>query len=129
MVPEVKNIAAVVMNGEEEEDEFVAPSATWTPEKEVVVSSEYLSPAEKPLVSERFGHRKPAKASPEGTILLILFFVLNSCLLIICVFLEFYEVSFRFVYLPIGQNSFQIWRLSLPHSATFPNFHSEKEKL
>lgn len=66
VVPEVKNIAAVVMNGEEEEDEFVAPSATWTPEKEVVVSSEYLSLAEKPLVSERFGHRKPAKASPEG---------------------------------------------------------------
>ena len=92
VVPEVKNIAAVVMNGEEEEDEFVAPSATWTPEKEVAVSSEYLSPAEKPLVSERFGHRKPAKASPEGTILLILFFVLNSCLLIICVFLELYEV-------------------------------------
>ena len=69
MVPEVKNIAEVVMNnGEEEEDEFVDPSATWTPEKEVVVSSEYLSLAEKPLVSERFGHRKPAKASPEGTI-------------------------------------------------------------
>ncbi|XP_030971853.1 uncharacterized protein LOC115991979 [Quercus lobata] len=66
VVPEVKNIAAVVMNGEEEEDEFVAPSAMWTPEKEVVVSSEYLFPAEKPLVSERFGHRKPAKASPEG---------------------------------------------------------------
>nr|POE50507.1 hypothetical protein CFP56_27968 [Quercus suber] len=66
-VPEVKNIAAVVMNnGEEEEDEFVDPSATWTPEKDVVVSSEYLYPAEKPLVSERFGHRKPAKASPEG---------------------------------------------------------------
>ena len=69
VVPEVKNIAEVVMNnGEEEEDEFVDPSATWTPEKEVVVSSEYIPPAEKPLVSERFGHRKPAKASPEGTI-------------------------------------------------------------
>ena len=69
MVPEVKNIAEVVMNnGEEEEDEFVDPSATWTPEKEVVVSSEYIPPAEKPLVSERFGHRKLAKASPEGTI-------------------------------------------------------------
>ncbi|KAF3945672.1 hypothetical protein CMV_027973 [Castanea mollissima] len=66
VVPEVKNIAAVVVNKEEEEDEFVAPSATWTPEKEVAISSEYLSPAEKPLVSERFGHRKPARASPEG---------------------------------------------------------------
>ena len=58
---------------------------------------------------------------------LLLFFVLNSCLLIICVFLEFYEVSFRLVYLPIGQNSFQIWRLSLPRSATFP-ISTVKEK-
>ncbi|XP_075664472.1 uncharacterized protein LOC142634080 [Castanea sativa] len=64
VVPEVKNIAAVVVVNEEEE--YVAPSATWTPEKEVAISSEYLSPAEKPLVSERFGHRKPARASPEG---------------------------------------------------------------
>ena len=75
VVPEVKNIAEVVMNnGEEEEDEFVDPSATWTPEKEVVVSSEYIPPAEKPLVSERFGHRKPAKASPEGTIFATILF-------------------------------------------------------
>ena len=128
VVPEVKNIAAVVMNGEEEEDEFVAPSATWTAEKEVVVSSEYLFPAEKPLVSERFGHRKPAKASPEGTILLILFFVLNSCLLIICVFLELYEViSFCLL-------TYRTKQLSNMASFTstlsyFPNFHSEKEKL
>ena len=35
--------------------------------------------------------------------------------------------SFHFVYFPIGQNSFQIWCLSLPCSATFPNFHGEKE--
>uniref|UniRef100_A0A7N2R5Q5 Uncharacterized protein n=1 Tax=Quercus lobata TaxID=97700 RepID=A0A7N2R5Q5_QUELO len=54
------------MNGEEEEDEFVASSATWRLEKEVVVSSEYLSPAENPLVSKRFNHRKLAKASRKG---------------------------------------------------------------
>ena len=69
MFPKVKNVVVVVMNGEEEEDKFVASSATWTPKKEVVVSSKYLSLAEKPLVSKRFNHRKPTKASPEGTIL------------------------------------------------------------
>ena len=30
------------------------------------IPPEYLSPTEKPLVSARFGHRKPPKSTPEG---------------------------------------------------------------
>uniref|UniRef100_A0A2N9GPL6 DUF4408 domain-containing protein n=1 Tax=Fagus sylvatica TaxID=28930 RepID=A0A2N9GPL6_FAGSY len=67
VVPEVKK-EVVVLNGsaevdedEEEDDDFKeALNATWTPPKK---RNESL---EKPLVSARFSHRKPAKASPEG---------------------------------------------------------------
>ncbi|XP_059661214.1 uncharacterized protein LOC132307438 [Cornus florida] len=51
----------------QEENEFVISRSTWTPPqrmKSPEVQSDNLSPASaKPLVSSRFGHRKP---SPEG---------------------------------------------------------------
>ncbi|XAR66398.1 hypothetical protein NMG60_11012622 [Bertholletia excelsa] len=49
---------------------FVISRSTWTPPQRMSASevqSENLFPmTEKPLVSSRFGHRKPVKASPEG---------------------------------------------------------------
>ncbi|KAI4296635.1 hypothetical protein L6164_036580 [Bauhinia variegata] len=68
---------AIVVNGtvavEEDEDgkeiEDRAVSSTWTQIKRMdspEFPSEYLSRAERPLVSARFSHRKPLKASPEG---------------------------------------------------------------
>ena len=52
---------------EEQEEEFVISESTWIPPRRMD-SSEILLPAEKPLVSTRFGHRKPInRASPEGT--------------------------------------------------------------
>lgn len=50
---------AVVVNGSAEEDLF-------TPER--MDSAEDLFTPEKPLVSARFGHRKPVKASTEGNL-------------------------------------------------------------
>ncbi|KAI9197911.1 hypothetical protein LWI28_006551 [Acer negundo] len=44
-------------------------NTTWTPPRRVDSSetlADYDLTAEKPLVSSRFGHRKPVKASPEG---------------------------------------------------------------
>lgn len=67
-VDSVSEVAeAVVVNGsaeeEDEEEEFV-PS-----QPKRMDSSEDLFTPEKPLVSARFGHRKPVKASTEGTLL------------------------------------------------------------
>ncbi|CAL5409759.1 unnamed protein product [Camellia sinensis] len=72
MVAEEKT---VVMNGpdavdEDEEDAFVISGNTWKPPQRIKspeIQTEYMFPSpEKPLVSARFGHRKPIKASPEG---------------------------------------------------------------
>lgn len=74
--PPVLDVKAVIVNGAEaieDEDEKgiddVGMESTWTllermdsPE----IPAEYLLPTEKPLVSSRFAHRKPLKASPEG---------------------------------------------------------------
>lgn len=48
-----------------EKDEFTISRSSWTPERKD--SAESLISAEKPLVSMRFGHRRSAKSSPEGT--------------------------------------------------------------
>lgn len=73
--------AGLVMNGyveaeEEEEDdddgdeEALGWKSTGNQTKILYPSetqlTECFSPAEKPLVSARFGHRKPVKASPQG---------------------------------------------------------------
>ncbi|KAK9268264.1 hypothetical protein L1049_010707 [Liquidambar formosana] len=68
----VSEVKAVVSGPEveyEEDEEFVISRSTWSPPKRLDSSeslSELFLPAEKPLVSSRFGHRKPVKASPEG---------------------------------------------------------------
>ncbi|KAJ9136228.1 hypothetical protein P3X46_033325 [Hevea brasiliensis] len=53
----------------EVEDDFAISKSTWIPPKGMDSSEnlpELLLPSEKPLVSARFGHRKPVRASPEG---------------------------------------------------------------
>ncbi|RVW93093.1 hypothetical protein CK203_031480 [Vitis vinifera] len=45
-------------------DEFTISRSSWTPERKD--SMENMIPAEKPLVSMRFGHRRAVKSSPEG---------------------------------------------------------------
>ncbi|BFG27639.1 hypothetical protein CerSpe_139140 [Prunus speciosa] len=57
--PEVEDVRV-------DEDEVVISSSTWTPPKSVMKSDEIASPVEKPLVSVRFSHRKPARSSPEA---------------------------------------------------------------
>ncbi|KAI4299302.1 hypothetical protein L6164_032771 [Bauhinia variegata] len=75
--PPVLEVKTVVVNGtvtvEEDEDlkgiDDQSFKSTWTPIKRMDSSeftSEYLPTEEKPLISARFGHRKPLKASPEG---------------------------------------------------------------
>lgn len=66
-VDSVSEVAeAVVVNGSaEEEEEFVASQP-----KRMDSLEDFFTP-EKPLVSARFGHRKPIKASTEGTYLTI----------------------------------------------------------
>ncbi|CAN1182820.1 hypothetical protein LINPERPRIM_LOCUS31769 [Linum perenne] len=54
----------------DDEDEFVISRSAWIPPTKKWIESpekllELLSPAEKPLVSARFGHRKPVKVTPE----------------------------------------------------------------
>ncbi|KAK6932491.1 protein of unknown function DUF4408 [Dillenia turbinata] len=68
----VKSVDKVVLVVEEDEaDEFVISRSTWTPPARMD-STESLSdiaflPAEKPLVSSRFGHhRRAPKSTPEG---------------------------------------------------------------
>ncbi|EEF40921.1 uncharacterized protein LOC8281755 [Ricinus communis] len=54
---------------EDKDEDFVISKSTWVPSKRIDPSEsqpELLIPAEKPLISARFGHRKPVKASPEG---------------------------------------------------------------
>ncbi|KAI3408345.1 DUF4408 domain-containing protein [Psidium guajava] len=55
---------------EEEEDEFVISRSTWTPAARRTnspeLTAERLPAPEKPLVSSRFVHRRPSKASPEA---------------------------------------------------------------
>ncbi|XP_030543538.1 uncharacterized protein LOC115750376 [Rhodamnia argentea] len=55
---------------EEEDEEFVISRSTWTPAARRTnspeVSAERLPAPEKPLVSSRFVHRRPSKASPEA---------------------------------------------------------------
>ncbi|KAK4271444.1 hypothetical protein QN277_020143 [Acacia crassicarpa] len=75
--PRVLEVKAVMVNGseaiedEEEEEKGIddGTESTWTwlnrmdsPE----IPGDDLSPPEKPLVSARFGHRRPPKASPDG---------------------------------------------------------------
>jgi hypothetical protein len=70
-VDSVSEVAeAVVVNGsadEEEEEEFVVSQP-----KRMDSLEDFYTP-EKPLVSARFGHRKPVKASTEGTIRTLLY--------------------------------------------------------
>ncbi|CAN1801585.1 hypothetical protein LINPERHAP1_LOCUS23025 [Linum perenne] len=59
----------------DDEDEFVISRSAWIPPTKKRIESpekllELLSPAEKPLVSARFGHRKPVKVTPEGSLVL-----------------------------------------------------------
>ena len=78
VVSEVKN---VVVNGVDTEvdqdDAFVIWRSTWTPSPRTnlpEMEQVYRSPTpEKPLVSSRFGHRRPLKASPEGNFFLFKF--------------------------------------------------------
>lgn len=63
---EVNNATAEAEDEDEEEDKFVTSGSAWTPPIRSD-SLEILLPAEKPLVSARFGHRKPVKSNPEGT--------------------------------------------------------------
>ncbi|KDP20897.1 hypothetical protein JCGZ_21368 [Jatropha curcas] len=61
--------SSVEVESKEDEDDFVISKSTWIPPKRMESSEnfpELLLPAEKPLVSTRFGHRKPVRASPEG---------------------------------------------------------------
>ncbi|CAN1268573.1 hypothetical protein LINPERPRIM_LOCUS13229 [Linum perenne] len=58
----------------DDEDEFVISRSAWIPPTKKRIESpekllELLSPAVKPLVSARFGHRKPVKVTPEGKFL------------------------------------------------------------
>ncbi|CAN1263091.1 hypothetical protein LINPERPRIM_LOCUS11495 [Linum perenne] len=58
----------------DDEDEFVISRSAWIPPTKKRIESpekllELLSPAEKPLVSARFGHQKPFKVTPEGKFL------------------------------------------------------------
>lgn len=50
----------------EDEDELEVWSATSMTPKSVTKADEIALPAEKPLVSARFSHRKPARSTPEG---------------------------------------------------------------
>jgi hypothetical protein len=59
--------AVVVIGSTEEEEEFVASQPMRMDSSEI--PSEVLFTPEKPLVSARFGHRKPVKASTEGNLL------------------------------------------------------------
>ncbi|XP_050215207.2 uncharacterized protein LOC126666245 [Mercurialis annua] len=68
---EDKRTVFVAENSVKKEDEydFTISQSTWIPSKKIQSSEnlpELLIPAEKPLVSSRFGHRKPVKGSPEG---------------------------------------------------------------
>lgn len=61
---------SVEVEDKEDEDDYVISKSTWIPPKRMDSSEnlmELLLPAEKPLVSARFGNRKPVRASPEGT--------------------------------------------------------------
>ncbi|KAF5728947.1 hypothetical protein HS088_TW21G01103 [Tripterygium wilfordii] len=63
--------SVVVLNGSEDVDDeeaFLISRSAWIPPKrrDEPEIPDIISPAEKPLVSARFGHRKPVKASPEG---------------------------------------------------------------
>ncbi|KAJ8761528.1 hypothetical protein K2173_001663 [Erythroxylum novogranatense] len=71
VLEEVSASVEALRDEEEEEDEFVISKSTWIPPKrtnsyENLSTPATFSPAEKPLVSSRFCHRKPLKASPEG---------------------------------------------------------------
>lgn len=60
---------SVEIEDKEDEDDFVLSKSTWIPPKRMDSSEnlpELLPPSEKPLVSARFSHRKPVRASPEG---------------------------------------------------------------
>ncbi|KAJ9168919.1 hypothetical protein P3X46_020395 [Hevea brasiliensis] len=60
---------SVEVEDKEDEDDFVISRSTWIPPKRMDSSEnlmELLLPAEKPLVSARFVHRKTVRASPEG---------------------------------------------------------------
>lgn len=68
------DVKPVLVNGLEvdgalesdDEIKLVVSSSTWNPPQRIN-SLEFLSPScDKPLVSTRFGHRKPLKASSEG---------------------------------------------------------------
>lgn len=73
--PPVLEVKPMLVNGspavdEEEEVKEIdhginsVEDSTWINSSEI--PPEYLSPMEKPLLSARFGHRKPIKSSPEG---------------------------------------------------------------
>ncbi|KAF2305100.1 hypothetical protein GH714_001782 [Hevea brasiliensis] len=68
---QIKISAAEILSdyGGMESTVVVAEDSTWIPPKGMDSSEnlpELLLPSEKPLVSARFGHRKPVRASPEG---------------------------------------------------------------
>ncbi|GFY91809.1 cotton fiber [Actinidia rufa] len=74
VVSEVKNVD---VNGDAEDDQddaFVISRSTWPPPQRTIspeMDPVYQPPTpEKPLVSSRFGHRRPLKASPEGILVI-----------------------------------------------------------
>ncbi|KAK7327958.1 hypothetical protein VNO77_22051 [Canavalia gladiata] len=73
--PRVLEVKAVLVNGsavveeeeeEEEEKKVIEEEMALTRTDSTDIPPDYLSPTEKPLVSARFGHRKPPKSSCEG---------------------------------------------------------------
>ncbi|PSS24681.1 Leucine zipper protein [Actinidia chinensis var. chinensis] len=70
VVSEVKNVEVSGDAEDDQDDAFVISRSTWPPPQRTI--SPEMDPVyqpttpEKPLVSSRFGHRRPLKASPEG---------------------------------------------------------------
>lgn len=69
------NSVAVVCDGD---NDYEISRSTWAPPQSINstdAQKENRSPVnEKPLVSSRFSHRKPLKASPEGTYIQLFIF-------------------------------------------------------
>lgn len=78
---EESNNVAVEDSRDAGDDEFVISKSEWIPPKRTdssEIPSQVRFPPEKPLASSRFGHRKPAKANPEG--IYIQYFTIESFL-------------------------------------------------
>lgn len=75
--------------GDDDDEEVLvsrSPPRVKTPPRRIDSPELFFSPAEKPLVSARFGSRKPVKPVPEGIILFFFFFFYFLRNYIICCF-------------------------------------------